>query len=383
MGECALCGKKGLVISSLGVCSTCLRSKRKSLDAVRSRRTKWRMRLGLPPIQPQEGSVKCSICVNACSIPEGGRGYCGVWVNRGGRLQPLQGRDKLIVHTYLDPHPTNCVAEPVCPAATGRGYPQYTFTHGVERGYYNLAVFLGGCPLDCVFCQNWEHKIIISSKNKVRQYIKSLEDLVSEALNPYVTCVCYFGGDPTPHLPLLLRVNKRIIEESEKRGQKPKRICWETNGLANPRLVEAAARQSLVSGGIYKIDWKAWTPSIYEALTGVNGEKAVERLKVNTRIVASMATKRREPPLLVISVLLVPGYVDEEEVRMISRYIARLMDEYGVDIPLVLLAFHPDNLAKDLPPTSTRHMLNARNVALEEGIKEVYMGNIWLLGDYY
>ncbi|KSW12112.1 hypothetical protein CF15_04915 [Pyrodictium occultum] len=41
-----------------------------------------------------------------------------------------------------------------------------------------------------------------------------------------------------------------------------------------------------------------------------------------------------------VSILLVPGYVDAEEVRGIAGYIAGLMEEYGVNIPLVLLAFH-------------------------------------------
>jgi pyruvate formate lyase activating enzyme len=82
-------------------------------------------------------------------------------------------------------------------------------------------------------------------------------------------------------------------------------------------------------------------------------------------------------------VLLVPGYVDVDEVRHIARYVAGLMDEYGVNIPMVLLGFHPDHRMRDLPVTSRRHALEARNAALEEGVREVYIGNSWLLGDDY
>jgi len=96
-----------------------------------------------------------------------------------------------------------------------------------------------------------------------------------------------------------------------------------------------------------------------------------------------MAAGRPEPPLLVVSMLLVPGYVDAEEVRGVAGYIAGLMEEYGVNIPMVLLAFHPDHRMMDLPPTSRRHALEARRAALEVGVREVYLGNVWLLGDYY
>jgi len=294
----------------------------------------------------------------------------------------LQGHGRLLAYTYLDPHPTNCTAGYVCPANTSRGYPRYTFTRGVERGYYNLAVFLLGCPLDCHFCQNPEHKLGLVGP-RWRSYVKSIDELVEEALDPRVTCICYFGGDPTPQMPLLIQASRRILEEAERRGQWPKRICWETDGLAARPLLREAARLSLESGGIVKIDWKAWTPSIYEALTGASGEKALRRLAENTEMLAAMAAERPEPPLLVVSVLLVPGYVDAEEVRLIARHVAGLMTRYGVNIPMVLLGFHPDYRMRDLPPTSRRHALEAARAAREEGVKEVYIGNAWLLGDHY
>ncbi len=382
MGRCELCGRESPLISdAVGVCLDCLRKRpSEALAVVRKRRARWRARVGLPVEPPRDPKgIPCRICVNECRIPDGGRGFCGIWVARRGRLEPLAGHGRLVVYTYLDPHPTNCVATPVCPAATSRGYPRYTFTEGVEYGYYNLAVFLGGCPLDCLFCQNWEHKTIIAHGRVRKGFIKTVDQLVEEALDPRVTCVCYFGGDPTPHAPMLIQASRRILEEAVERGQRFKRICWETDGLANPAIMREMARLSLVSGGIVKIDWKAWTPSVYEALTGVDGRKAVERLKVNTRIVAEMGVERPDPPLLVVSVLLVPGYVDVEEVRRIAEYVASLPGS----VPMVLLAFHPDHLMRDLPPTSRRHMDEAVRAVREAGVREVYVGNEWLLGPYY
>ncbi len=335
-----------------------------------------RRRLRLPPEPPRGRGLRCGLCVNECSIPPGGVGYCGVRMASGGVLGYRQGSN-LLAYTYLDPHPTNCVAEPVCPATTDRGYPRYTRTRGVERGYYNLAVFAYGCTLDCLFCQNWEHKTALAD-GSWRLHVKSVEDLVEEAMDPRVTCVCYFGGDPTPQIPLVLEASRRILEEAEKE-KTIKRICWETNGLQAPGIMREMAKLSLASGGIVKIDWKAWTPSIYQALTGVDGWRAVERLRENVRLVADMMAERDEPPLLVVSVLLVPGYVDVEEVRGIAEYVASVDPR----IPMVLLAFHPDYLMTDLPPTSRSHALKAVKAAREAGVREVYLGNQWLLGDYY
>ncbi len=385
MGRCLLCGREDrLVSSSLGVCRECLvRHPREALGVVKERRSAWRARLGFP-VEPPLRGLPCGVCVNGCRVGEGEIGYCGLWVRRGGRLEPLPGPGRMLLYTYLDPHPTNCVAEPVCPGATGRGYPVYTFTPGVERGFYNLAVFAAGCPLDCAFCQNIEHKTMIAHGRFEGRHVYTVDRLVEEMLHSRVTCVCFFGGDPTPQMPMLIAAARKALQRAREEGRElPLRICWETNGLAAPPLMREATRLSLDSGGIVKIDWKAWTPSIYEALTGVDGSKALERLKRNTRLIARMAAERPEPPLLVVSVLLVPGYVTAEEVRMIARHVASLMEEYGVNIPMVLLGFHPDHLMRDMPFTSERHALEARRAALEEGVKEVYIGNSWLLGNEY
>lgn len=382
MGKCLLCGREGLVSRAVGVCIDCLRRDPvKALSIVRSIRARWRVSIGFPPQPPRsERGIRCGLCVNECSIDPGSRSFCGVWSNIGGRMSPIAGHGNLATYVYLDPIPTNCVAAHICPGSTGLGYPKYAYDSRGEIGYYNLAVFMAGCSLDCVFCQNWEHKTAIAEGKIVSNVIRvmSVESLVERSMDPRISCVCYFGGDPTPHLPMLIGASRRIIEKSRERKM-IKRICWETNGLANPLLMREMARLSLVSGGIVKIDWKAWTPSVYEALTGVDGEKAVKRLIENTKIVSEIGRERPEIPLLVVSILLVPGYVDAEEVRGVTEYIASLNPE----TPVVFLAFHPDHLMRDLPPTSWRHMREALREAEKSGLKNTYIGNIWLLGDYY
>ncbi|MCS7112015.1 MAG: radical SAM protein [Ignisphaera sp.] len=381
MGVCRICGSRGTVVSSaVGVCSSCLRNRREALEIAMDLHRRYRSGLELPLQPPRGGGTRCTLCVNECDIGSGGVGYCGLWTNRGGRLEILEGFNRGILYAYLDPLPTNCVATPVCPAARGCRNPMYSVSSGgPEYGYYNLAVFFAGCNLDCIFCQNWDHKNIVVSPRLRRRYAVTDVELVKRAAeDDRITCVCYFGGDPGPHIVYALRVSRLIAEESRRRGV-VKRICWETNGLENPSIVREMARVSLETGGIVKIDWKAFTPEVYQALTGVDGWRAVERVQKNISIVAEMSLGRREVPLLTVSILLVPGYVDEVELRGMAEYIASVDRE----IPVVLLAFHPDHLLRDLPPTSANHAGKAIEIFRSCGVERVFLGNEWLLGPYY
>ena len=364
MTKCKLCGYESEEISeSIGVCVNCLRTKpQKALKIAKESHKKWRKLIGLPLQPPNEG-IKCSLCINECKIPEENSGYCGIIWNKKGKLVPITGGDDYAyLHWYLDPHPTNCVAEPVCPERE-------------HRGFYNLAVFFAGCNLDCLFCQNIEHKYMIKDgkMDPFEGIIMSSEELVNVAMKREVSCVCYFGGDPTPHAPYAIKTSREILKRAEK-VKSIKRICWETNGLENPNIIREMVRLSLESGGIVKIDWKAYTPQVYEALTGINGEKALQRIKENIKLISSMKT-RNEPPLLVVSTLVVPHYIDEEEVRKIATYLAKLDPE----IPYVLLGFAPQHLMHDVLPTSKKQMEEVYYTAKEEGLERVFIGNPWLL----
>lgn len=361
MTKCKLCGYESEEISvSIGVCVNCLRKDDQALKTAMESHFKWRELIGLPPEPPKDGELQCKICVNECKIPRDSSGYCGIIWNKGGRLTTITGTfDEAYLHWYLDPHPTNCVAEPVCPERE-------------HYGFYNLAVFFAGCNLDCLFCQNIHHKYMIKEGDLGEEVVLSTERLADIAMRRQITCVCYFGGDPTPHSIYALKASRKILERSK--SKETKRICWETNGLQNPRIMKEMAELALKSGGIIKIDWKAYTPSVYQALTGINGEEAVKRIKENVKLVLKME-RNGKPPLLIVSTLVVPHYVDEHEIFNIANYIAKLNPE----TPYVLLAFAPQHLMYDVPTTSRRQMEKVYKAVQDAGLKNIYIGNPWLL----
>lgn len=376
MGKCLLCGRSGVTISdSISICVNCIRSNwDKAYPILRNKHKHIREKIGLTPETPYiSNGFKCSICGRGCILKSNEKGYCSFrFYDKS--LQVITGDQfKAIGLYYYDPHPTNCVAFPVCPAITGKGYPKYALNINGEKGYYNIAVFMGGCNLDCLYCQNWEYRSM-SVKSKP---VLTIEDLI-KSVNEYTTCVCFFGGDPSPWSVFVLEASRKMVEKAEKLGLRVFRICWETNGLWNPLLFKKAVEYSIKTGGIVKIDFKAWSPEVYYALTGAETGH-VELIKKNIEYVASLFDIRREPPLLVISTLLVPGYVDEYEIDNMTRFIAELNPE----IPYVFLAFHPDYELMDLPRTSHSHMRKALEIAKDNGLKNIYVGNKWLLGHDY
>jgi len=152
-------------------------------------------------------------------------------------------------------------------------------------------------------------------------------------------------------------------------------VCWETAGTSNPRLLDRAVQLSLESHGCIKFDLKAHTEALHMALTGASNRRTLE----NFARAAQRFDDRPNPPLVIASTLLVPGYVDAAEVGRIARFIATL----NPNIPYSLLGFAPQFYMSDLPPTSRRHAEEAEAAAREAGLTNVRIGNRHLLsGDY-
>ena len=153
------------------------------------------------------------------------------------------------------------------------------------------------------------------------------------------------------------------------------RICWETNGSMHPALLKQAAELSLISGGCIKFDLKAWSEELHIALCGASNKRTFD----NFRLLAGYINRRPSPPFLIASTLLIPGYIDEEEIFNIATFIACL----DTNIPYALLGFHPDFLMTDLPTTSLQHAEWCLKAAKDAGLHRVWLGNTHLLGNEY
>jgi pyruvate formate lyase activating enzyme len=336
------------------------------LPNIQQAHSEARRSFGLPVHPPKVAAgQRCQICVNECHFAPGIRSYCGLRWKEGNKLRGATA-DYANVSWYHDPLPTNCVADWVCPGGVGAGYPEFAYRDGPEYGYKNLAVFYQACSFDCLFCQNWHYRSLALQDSKV-----GAADL-TDAVDERTSCICYFGGDPTPQLPHSLRVARLALR---KRRGRILRICWETNGSMHPALLKQAAEISLDSGGCIKFDLKAWDEGLHIALCGVSNKRTLE----NFELLAEYAARRPIPPLVVASTLLVPGYIDRQEVSNLAGFISHL----NPDIPYSLLAFAPQFMMRDLPTTSRRHAEECLAEAEAQGLRRVRVGNVHLLGGDY
>jgi len=365
---CQHCRRESPLISqTLGLCPDCIRKDfAEVFPLIEKAHSEARRPFNLPSQPPKaEGGLKCHLCANECHIPPNSRGYCGLRTNKENKLVGAT-KEKGNVIWYHDALPTNCVADWVCPGGTGAGYPRFAHSQGPEYGYKNLAVFYQACSFDCLFCQNWHYRGSATGKSDVSPL------KLAEAVDDRTACICYFGGDPTPQLPHAIRASRLALEKNKGRIL---RICWETNGSMHPALLRQAAELSLTSGGCIKFDLKAWSEELHIALCGVSNKRTIE----NFKFLAEHAGRRPSPPFLVASTLLIPGYIDKEEISGIAAFIASL----NPDIPYVLLAFHPQFMMTDLPTTSRRRAEECLAEAKAQGLRNVRLGNIHLLGDDY
>ena len=330
--KCRICGE--IASRVIGVCGKCIKKGFGNIEEVH-RRTRekigWSYRKG----------VVCKFCERECKIEEGKIGFCGLVRNRGGKLEKVLPWNTALGTYYFDPLPTNCVASYVCDLCR-KG----------EKGL-NLAVFYGSCNFNCLFCQNYSYREM-SIKKMPRMEVGDLEKALEME---DVKCVCFFGGDPSCNPIHSILVGRKALELGKK-------VCFETNGYFKRPFLKTVLNLVKESEGYFKVDFKAWNEALYKALSFSSPEPVKRCIEMAFN----------EKVKLVVSTLIIPGYVEEEEVEKIAEFLSSL----DPSIPYILLAFHPSFLMSDLPPTSRELMERCVEVAKDK-LDRVFIGNEWLL----
>ena len=75
-----------------------------------------------------------------------------------------------------------------------------------------------------------------------------------------------------------------------------------------------------------------------------------------------------------VTTLLIPDLNDDpDEIRALCRF---LVENLGPDTPLHISRFFPHYKSEFKPPTPIKTRLMARDIAVNEGVKFVYVGNV-------
>ena len=162
---------------------------------------------------------------------------------------------------------------------------------------------------NCLFCQNSQFKNYLSNEGP----LISAEELASK-VHEKVNCICYFGGDPSSQIIHSILTSRIALKRATKKN-KILRICWETNGNINEKILIKMAQIALKSGGNIKIDLKSFTESLNIALCGVSNQRTLKNFKILSKLI----NERPDVPLLIGSTLLIPGYIDEQEIDKILK----------------------------------------------------------------
>lgn len=274
--------------------------------------------------------VHCRLCPNSCRLADGQIGMCRARKNVGGKLYSLVYGQLASVH--VDP------------------IEKKPFFH-VLPGAKAFSLATPGCNMRCLFCQNWE--ISQAFPWEVRTTPTTPEEVVETALRSGAQAIAFTYSEPTVFYEYMLDVAKL----AKAKGLKTLVV---SNGYIEPEPLQAL----LPFIDAYKVDFKAFDPAFYAEMTGGSRDPILETMKAI----------RRQGTWLEIVNLLIPGRNDDEDqVRQLARWVK---ENLGDDVPLHFSRFHPMHKLANLPPTPVESVVRAREIAIGEGLKFVYTGNI-------
>jgi pyruvate formate lyase activating enzyme len=113
------------------------------------------------------------------------------------------------------------------------------------------------------------------------------------------------------------------------------------------------------------VDLKAFTEQFYKQITIGHLQPVLDTLTY---------LKHETNVWFEITTLLIPGENDsEKEIEELTQWV---MTHLGPDVPIHFTAFHPDFKMLDKPPTPPSTLTMARRIAVKNGIRYAYTGNV-------
>jgi pyruvate formate lyase activating enzyme len=113
------------------------------------------------------------------------------------------------------------------------------------------------------------------------------------------------------------------------------------------------------------VDLKGFSEEFYRKLTGGHLQPVLDTLRY---------LKQETDVWVETTTLLIPGWNDsEEELEAMTRWV---VEELGPEVPMHFTAFHPDYKMLNVPPTLPSSLTRAREIAMNNGIRYAYTGNV-------
>ena len=279
----------------------------------------------------EDGRIQCDLCPRECKLHEGQRGLCFVRENLN---------NEIVLTTY-GLSSGYCI-DPI------EKKPLNHFLPGTPVLSFGTA----GCNLACKYCQNWD----ISKSREMHTLADEASPALIAQAAEQLNCrsVAYTYNDPVIFHEYAIDVAKACREKGIKSvavtagyvSPEPRKEFYEYMDAAN-------------------VDLKAFTEHFYYKLTGGHLQPVLDTL---------VYIKHETKVWLEITTLLIPGYNDsEQEINDMTQWVVK---ELGPDVPMHFTAFHPDWKMLDVPPTPFDTLTKARSIALNNGVRYAYTGNV-------
>lgn len=279
----------------------------------------------------EDGRVQCDLCPRFCHIKEDRQGFCFVRENRGGEVVlTTYGRSSGFCVDPIEKKPLNHYLP---------GTPVLSFG-------------TAGCNLACKFCQNWD----ISKSRETRTLADeaSPETIARVALDLGCRSVAYTYNDP-------VIFHEYAIDVAQACHEVGVQSVAVTAGYVCPEPREAFYHHMDAAN----IDLKAFTESFYHKLTGSHLQPVLETLQY---------LKHETSVWFELTTLLIPGENDSEtELEEMTQWV---VDKLGPDVPMHFSAFHPSWKMMDTPSTPLATLTLARGIAMKNGVRYAYVGNV-------
>lgn len=278
-----------------------------------------------------DGRVQCDLCPRFCKLHEGQRGLCFVRANyRGAVVLTTWGRSSGFVIDPIEKKPLN------------------HFLPGTPVLSFGTA----GCNLACKFCQNWD--ISKSREMDTLMDLATPEKLAEKAKQLGCRSIAFTYNDPVIFHEYAIDVAQACHEQAIK-------TVAVTAGYVTPeprsefyRYMDAA-----------NVDLKAFSERFYKKITGSQLQPVLETLEY---------LKHETSVWFELTTLLIPGENDsEQELTEMCQWV---VEHLGPDVPMHFSVFHPDWKMMDKPATPPQTVRRARDIAIEQGVRYAYVGNM-------
>lgn len=278
------------------------------------------------------GSIECLVCPNRCKLKEGQKGACFIRQNTCGKIN-FNNLSKI----------SSLAIDPI------EKKPLYHFYPGSKV----LSFGSLGCNLSCKFCQNFS--ISHPEKGEENNYqTLSAEKLVNFAKEKSCKSIAFTYNEPLITAEFVLIV----AALAKKEGIKTVAV---SAGYCEPILREAFFSQMNAAN----IDLKFFKDSSYKDISSGHLEPVLETLKY---------IKHQTSCHLEITNMIIPNINDsKEEISEMTKWI---FSELGAGIPMHFSRFHPCFKMQDKEATPLHTLEKAREIALNNGLQYVYLGNL-------